>query len=137
MSADEPHVIRLRGPWQVVCEPAIEGSASQKVHLPALTATLLPGDFRGRLELKRNFNWPEPLQEREALWLVVESAVPPSCIELNEQSLTLKPSRAAWDITSLFATRNELRIAWQIVAPVTDRFASWLEVRLEVRWMPR
>ena len=143
--SDEPHVIRLRGPWQFT-RRCVEKSdirecsvaATGDVRLPVRSGNFVYSDFRGRVELRRNFNWPEPLSYRESLWIVVqEAAWPRLSVDLNGQPLgTVEGFRhlpAAWEITPRVTAHNELQLTWNIDAPATLEKLSWVEVQLEVR----
>jgi hypothetical protein len=132
--SDKPHVIRLRGPWRVV---RFE-TDSVDVRLPVRSADVAPGDFRGQIELRRSFNWPEPLGYRESLWIVViEAAWPRFSVELNGRPLGtvagVDPLPAAWEITPRVTDHNELRLTWNIDERASAEDASWVEVQLEVR----
>ena len=90
-----------------------------ELRLPARSSDVVPEDFRGRLEMRRNFNWPEALAYRESLWLVVTAAAwPELSVEVNDQPLgsvqATDPLPAAWDITPLVAAHNELQLTWNI-----------------------
>ncbi len=133
--SDKAHVIRLRGPWQVA---RFETDAVD-VRLPVCSQDLVSAEFRGSLELRRRFNWPEPLGYRESLWIVViEAAWPKFSVELNGQPLgtvaELSHLPAAWEITPRVTDHNELRLAWNIIdEPATLGDSSWVDVQLEVR----
>jgi len=132
--SDKPHVIRLRGPWRVTRAETDAG----EVRLPVRARDFVAADFRGGIELRRNFNWPEPLGDRESLWLVVQQAACPRfSIDLNDQPLGTVAERsqvpAAWQITHRVTAHNELRLTWSINEPAAPEDSSWVEVQLEVR----
>jgi hypothetical protein len=143
--SDKPHVIRLRGPWQVTrssssqsVAPATSPSTTDKLSFPARSGHVAPADFRGRLNLRRSFNWLEPLSYCESLWLVVQAAAwPRLSLELNGLPLgtveATHPLPAAWDITSRVTAHNELQLTWNIDTPATLENQCWVEVQLEVR----
>jgi hypothetical protein len=143
---DKPHVIRLRGPWEcardrfAVQSPEYECSVADvfEIRLPISTDDLVPPGYRGTLELRRNFNWPEPLGYRESLWLVVVAAAWPAfSVELNGQALgsvTLSDQLpAAWEIASQAKAHNGLRLGWNIDGSTALQDQSWVDVQLEVR----
>jgi hypothetical protein len=142
--SDEPHVIRLRGPWQYgmrLPPSAAHGCPEIKtgeLRLPIRVENVVPDEPRGRFELRRRFNWREPLGYRESLWVVVTVvALPDLWIELNGESLgriePANPLPAAWDITARVMAHNELRLLWDLDAALLRDNVSWVEVQLEVR----
>src|ERR1700676_4009933 len=81
----QPHVIRLRGPWdyeplaRVFC--AADGTRREvtdalpppgRVRLPADWGPTLGIDFRGRVRYLRRFGLPTNLDSSQRVWLVVE-----------------------------------------------------------------
>jgi len=88
-------------------------AATGDVRLPVRSGNFVYSDFRGRVELRRNFNWPEPLSYRESLWIVVqEGSLARLSVDLNGQPLgTVEGFRhlpAAWEITPRVTAHNEL-----------------------------
>jgi hypothetical protein len=142
---EAPYVIRLRGPWQLSQEAAKSATqvqsacdSAREVRLPIQAKACLPERFCGRLEMRRKFNWPEPLDYCEALWVVVRSAAWPWLLaRLNGEPLgTLAGSDqlpAGWEITSRVKPSNELTLTWELDAQAAVADASWLDVQLEVR----
>jgi hypothetical protein len=146
--SDKPHVIRLRGPWKcardrfAVQSPEYECSVADvfEIRLPIPTDDLVPPGYRGTLELRRNFNWPESLGYRESLWLVVPSAAwPRFSVELNGVALDAveepRTLPAAWEITTRITPHNEVRLAWEIGTQASDAGTSWFEVLENLSWV--
>lgn len=139
MAAESVHVIRLRGPWQVVRWSAgLARSQPATLKLPTTIEQVIGGEFCGSVELSRAFQWPEPLVPGERLWLVVAQAERPTfAATLNGRPLDDEPGEralpAGWDISDVVGRSNELRLAWQIDEPGVDRGDSWVDVQLEVR----
>ena len=121
----QPHVIRLRGPWQY--EPlerwvldadggrgAIEPLPPPgRIVMPCDWSQTLGRDFRGRVRFVRAFGKPTRLDPAEQVWLVVAGVDLTGQAELNGLplgSLTGWHATARFDVTSLLAERNELKI---------------------------
>jgi beta-galactosidase/beta-glucuronidase len=121
----QPHVIRLRGPWQY--EPLMqweldhEGSLREVDELPPAGRMVMPGDwsqslgrdFRGRVRYVRAFGRPTNLEPGEKVWLVSDGVDLDGRAALNGLPLgpvTNARDQARFDITDLLAERNELVI---------------------------
>jgi len=106
---EQPHVIRLRGPWQyAVLEgtPTITAEPSGQLQLPADWSTTLGADFRGTVRYSRNFGCPTGLTDLVHILLVVSAVDYSANIQLNGQTL----GRATWgDGPQAFAIREHLQ----------------------------
>lgn len=157
----EPHVIRLRGPWELTPLERIVPTAAghyetQSDGLPAGGKTPVPGDwsghlgdaFRGKVRYLRRFNSPTNLDLGERVWLVCEAIDPRGSATLNDQPIFAGQDPAGpWsqDITPLLRARNRLVIDIVLTpadeAPESSRRADRRgragglpgEVRLEIR----
>lgn len=135
----EPHVIRLRGPW----ECAALGSG--RIQLPASSAAL--HGLTGSVSFSRRFGMPTGLAGHDQVWLLIEPHSPGTA-RLNEQSLGSFSAEnpVAVDVTKQLKHRNELTLEL-ILPPAVDRLhvdprsympeahqeSSFLEVWLEIR----
>lgn len=108
-----PHVIQLREPWR-------------------------RSQLDSRVRHLRSFNWLNKLDQREQLWLVVESVADAAEFVCNDNLLgqvRQATSLAEFEITDLISAQNEITID---VASRQRPVASPLigAVRLEVRLGP-
>jgi hypothetical protein len=122
----EPHVIRLRGPWELTplrkLVPTADGRyETQSDGLPAGGKTPVPGDWSGHLgndflgtvRYLRRFNSPTNLDLGERVWLVCEAIDPRGSATLNDQPVFAGQNPAgpcAQDITDLLRAHNRLVI---------------------------
>jgi beta-galactosidase/beta-glucuronidase len=127
----QPHVIRLRGPWQY--EPVAQwrlnaaGAMSELTQLPPPGRMVMPGDwglalghdFRGRVRFVRPFGRPTRLEPGEQVWLVIGGVDLSGMAELNGRPLGpvagyREPTR--FDVTRWLDERNELVIDVELPA---------------------
>jgi len=117
-----PHVIRLRGPWDLQplahLSRGADGSPVESVdNLPPaqrinpLTdwGAALGAEFRGRVRYSRRFNRPTGLDASERVWLIVEGVDGRGQCSLDGQPLfTIEgyALAAAADITAYFRSNN-------------------------------
>jgi len=156
----EPHVIRLRGPWdyeplvRVFC--AADGSRREvadglpppgRVHLPADWGSTVGFDFRGRVRYLRRFGLPTNLDSSQRVWLVIEGVDYFGVATLNGTRLGELVGYAAvaeFDIGFLLTERNLLALEVELpayeVGPGPQRPGRETlpggpigEVRLEIR----
>ncbi|HEY1785638.1 MAG TPA: hypothetical protein VGG30_08825 [Pirellulales bacterium] len=121
----QPHVIRLRGPWQY--EPLLqwqldaEGTIRAVEPLPPPGRMVMPGDwaqslgrdFRGRVRFVRGFGRPTRLEPDEQVWLVCDGVDLSGLATLNGEALGEVAgfrTPARFDVTGLLKERNELTI---------------------------
>ncbi|HEX4142103.1 MAG TPA: hypothetical protein VHY91_01025 [Pirellulales bacterium] len=121
----QPHVIRLRGPWQY--EPLAqwildaEGTQRTVEPLPPAGRMVMPADwseplgrdFRGRVRFLRSFGRPTRLEPDEQVWLVCDGVDLTGWALLNGEQLGPLPGfrqPASFDVTSRLKERNELAI---------------------------
>jgi hypothetical protein len=131
----EPHVIRLRGPWELTplvrLTPVDRRPESSASRLPSGGKTPVPGDWSGHLgdafygtvRYLRRFNSPTHLDLGERVWLVCEAIDPRGTATLNEQPIFAAQNPAgpcAQDITDLLRARNRLAIDIELT-PEDDR----------------
>jgi beta-galactosidase/beta-glucuronidase len=121
----QPHVIRLRGPWQF--EPVArfvpvdhDTFREQTDGLPEGGKTQVPGDwtdalgagFRGRVRYTRRFNCPTNLGSAEQVWLVCDAVDQAADFSLNGKLLfTMSGGEpGSCDITPHLQPHNELAV---------------------------
>lgn len=100
---DPPHVIRLRGPWELRTG---DSDAWRRIMPPYDLASQLPRDWTGEVLLRRCFGAP-PLDtdERVSLaWTMVSAKE----VRLNGDSLASGRYEVSVDVTSRLLDRNEL-----------------------------
>jgi hypothetical protein len=120
----QPHVIRLRGPWDF--EPlarvsiAADGGRQEnannlppagRVHLPADWGLSLGADFRGRVRYLRRFGLPTNLEPDDCVSLVIEGVDYFGTVLLNGVrlgELSGYAVAAPFDVRELLAPRNLL-----------------------------
>ena len=115
----EPHVIRLRGPWEL--QPLASWQSSDnslpkggRLEMPSDWSKLLGADFRGRVRHLRRFGRPTGLDAGERVWLVCDGATDAATIFLNGAQLgavisgSNQPAR--FEVTDRLLRRNELVI---------------------------
>lgn len=131
----EPHVIRLRGPWEYtplarwsrdsagsVVESTQGLPAVGKHAMPADWGAALGADFRGKVRYLRRFHAPTNLDVRDSVFLVFDGVDLRGEATLNRTPLG---SVAGWqsptrfDITSLLKLRNQLVVEVEL-PPLTD-----------------
>lgn len=120
----EPHVIRLRGPWQLI---AAEGGKS-RLKLPTSWEAFEQdvGCQVQEITLARHFHRPPRVDEGEPVGLAVQTPHQLLTLQLNGQPLTLADRQ---EVTSLVETRNELQITLRRSADKQED--SLLDVQLE------
>jgi beta-galactosidase/beta-glucuronidase len=105
----EPHLIRLRGPWQYrVLEPH---EATGRITMPADWGATLGANFRGRVQYVRRFNRPTGLVPGQPVDLVFDGVDALAVVTLNDRPLLEIPpggEPARIDIAGLLEERNTL-----------------------------
>ncbi len=142
----EPHVIRLRGPWEY--EPLYrlvtldDGSLREttdplpppgRLQMPGDWSGVLGSDFRGRVRFRRRFGRPTGLTASHLILLVIEQVNEIGHVALNGQMLgTIQFGQlpARYDVTHLIETRNELTI--EVESRGVFRSGAIGEVRVEI-----
>lgn len=146
-----PHVIRLRGPWNIrpLSRQGAAGAhdatcfaAGFRQQMPADWSAALGCDFCGEARYQRFFHRPTGIDAGERVWLVCHGAIDQAVVVLNGKRVGefAGPSAAArFDVTGLLAPRNELLIDVTFLAtlgdgePAEDRCGGLTgEVRLEI-----
>jgi hypothetical protein len=111
----DPHVIRLRGPWD--CEPlerfdgAGELPAGGRVKPPCDWAATLGREFLGRVRYTRRFNRPTNIDPHEHVWLACDGVDQRATVALNGHALgnlTGHRGTTRFDVTSLLELHNTL-----------------------------
>lgn len=140
-----PHVIRLRGPWELIAvtqqDSADAGSQPQKPATYSHSRVEVPGDwacalgtaFRGTARYTRRFNTPTGLEGQERVWLCCEGVHEIADIRLNDRRLGQIGSgshQAEYDITDWLRPHNQLVIEVSSTGALPGALG---EVRLEIR----
>jgi hypothetical protein len=125
------HVIRLRGPWELVTVAEHAPSAavgSQRVQMPCDLAELLGPEFQGQVRLVRPFNRPTNLDPHERVYLVLEGLSASAALVLNGAALIFEAadSTARVEITPHLALHNRLEVSLAVPGETLG------EVRLEI-----
>ncbi len=111
----QPHIIRLRGPWQ---RQLIEGPdlPVKTITMPNSWAEDLGADFVGAVEYQRFFNCPTGIDEATSIQLAFTEIKGQATIWLNSEQLPTTDIApvVSCDVTGQLKRRNELRV--QIVA---------------------
>jgi beta-galactosidase/beta-glucuronidase len=154
----EPHIIRLRGPWQL--RPLVrfvtggEGEHREepldappcRVSVPGDWTDALGCDFLGRARYTRPFNRPTNLEPHERVWLVLEGVDLQGSVLLNGLLLGSAAgcqTAVRFDITMALTLHNLLEVDVTMTAaalpdpsvrPARAGLAGGLtgEVRLEI-----
>jgi hypothetical protein len=121
----QPHVIRLRGPWDYEPLAQWELDAEGATHaaealpppgrmvMPADWAQSLGRDFRGRVRFLRAFGRPTRLEPEEQVWLVCDGVDLAGWATLNGEQLGPVDGfrqAARFEVTGRLKERNELAI---------------------------
>jgi hypothetical protein len=124
MPAGQPHIIRLRGPWEY--EPlerlALSGEGLPvqdnkslpppgRITMPCDWGQTLGTDFRGRVRYRRRFGLPTNLETGQRVWLVCDGADLRGAAALNGRVLgPIEGYRAPtrFDVTGDLQPRSEL-----------------------------
>jgi hypothetical protein len=127
------HVIRLRGPWELVTDAVASDEPrrareSQRVTVPCDPAEILGTHFTGQVQLIRPFNTPTNLESHERVYLALEGLPPAATLALNGALLPCPVGRnpARCDITAELALHNRLEVTLELPG------GSLGEVRLEI-----
>jgi hypothetical protein len=128
LSAQYPHRIRLRGPWE--CEP-IDGPLPRRVIMPGRWLDAGLEGFHGSARFARKFGYPGKIDESEHVWLTCDGCTGCHDVRVNGQLLAAQPGETfAFEVTSILATRNRLEV---LVRGDSPSAGLWGEVALEIR----
>ncbi len=132
---DEPHIIRLRGPWEVVVESASD-ARSVRIHMPATWNQLAAAGIHGETQFRRRFHLPTGLSPSQRVDLVIATASVSGSVLLNSESLgSLKPgsTESRFEVSDKLRPVNRLEIS-TLVPRESDLADSQPigEVRLEI-----
>lgn len=124
------HVIRLRGPWEVI-DP--DSGAICRVSWP-LTPDAIP--IVGSaccLTFLRRFHRPTGIEPHEMVTLLTSATAPITAASLNASPLWVGTHVASVEITELLQERNLLAIELQIdLEQIQNPAASILDVQLRI-----
>ena len=113
----QPHVIRLRGPWE--CSSSTGKATLAWPQLPE-------GAAGGEITLLRRFGCPTGISPADRVELVFADLPPLSAVTLND--VPLPPDEVRFPLSSLLP-RNELKLT---LAAEGASLAAEAEVRLEI-----
>jgi hypothetical protein len=141
-----PHVIRLRGPWEVEATArAVEDAAARvgelDAPLPPKFRMTMPerwdhgplAAFAGRVRFRRRFGYPGRIDVHERVWLTFAGVVGSAEVSLNGRRLGSQQGATSWcefEVMDILKDRNELVMEMEVVPPCA---CLWEEVALEVR----
>lgn len=124
-----PHVIRLRGPWQIECIDTPNAPRSP-MSIPGLWRDIGLADYCGPAKLLRQFHWTAKLEADEAVWLVVDQCVGAANVLVNGQ--LVGSTNSPWlefrfDITHLLKPTNALTIEFAAHDSADEWFGTLAE----------
>jgi beta-galactosidase/beta-glucuronidase len=147
-----PHVIRLRGPWDIqplarfiagpdgrMAESAADLPPAGRLTMPADWSALFGRDYCGRARHVRRFNRPTGLTEQSRVWLVLDGAQDHAAVTLNGHRLGSVDGPAEnvpFDVTALLLDHNQLVVDVEFASHLPeapDQCGGLVgEVRLEI-----
>ena len=120
------HIIRLRGPWEVV-PMEIRGATPLRLMLPGNWRAPL-GDYTGRVQFRRRFHRPTGLGGDSRVALAA-AALPSQRLGLcNDELLSADESLERYDLTRHLATENLLVIELTLTGEEPLSGEVWLEI---------
>ena len=138
---EQPHLIRLQGPWQCLARPdASPPSSAEKAERIVVNCRnssglveLLGNSFAGQLAVSRRFHRPTGLTKESQVRLLIQSDLKPHSVSLNGQLLE---ATAAVDIEILdrLQPTNQLQLTFELTPEKTyqglvDLFTATLEFK--------
>jgi hypothetical protein len=121
-----PHVIRLRGPWELepvarfvgqldgTYRPVKEGLPRfARAKMPADWSSVFGADFLGRVRYRRAFQKPTGLESEQRVFLVVEPPRSEACVLLGGELLGFVHAgkgRGRFEITNRLQSSNKLDV---------------------------
>ena len=128
LSAQYPHRIRLRGPWE--CEP-IDGPPPRRVLMPGRWLDAGLEGFHGSARFTRKFGYPGNIDESEHVWLTFDGCTGCQEVRLNEHLLSKPPGEVfTFEVTKILTARNRLDV---LIRGESEMAGLWGEVALEIR----
>jgi hypothetical protein len=128
-----PHVIRLRGPWNLEPQSGAGAPPARRLHLPDQWREAFAEGFAGPVSCRRVFHEPTNLGPHDPLWLVVRGAACVRALCLNGLRLWAAAAPAAelrHEIRGVLRPENELELLVDWAAAGGDCPAG--EVLLEI-----
>lgn len=124
MSAGEPHVIRLRGPWEYVLLDGPQADSTGTFTMTGDWPAALP-PHRGGVRLVRWFQAPSGLTGATSVHLVVHGFTRP-CVSLDGASLPLVDNRC--ELLPLLKRRHRLEIEVDFATELSSQVQVVLEI---------
>lgn len=112
----EPHVIRLRGPWEYTPLECVDADRplppAGKITMPADWSGTLGHDFRGRVRYIRRFGRPGFPEPYEQMWIVFGGIRGRATVSLNGTRLgeVTGDDPGNFEVTDKLAFRNLLEV---------------------------
>ncbi|MCA9167673.1 MAG: hypothetical protein KDB23_08395 [Planctomycetales bacterium] len=127
---NQPHTIRLRGPWTCQFRDGDQQSAEQRYMGPQGLCQLVPTDYAGPLVLRRRFHAPPGVMNSPRVDLVIDATSPISAWLNDRLLLECAVELSRVDIASQLTPDMELRVELQVAAGVQlDKVCdAWLEI---------
>ena len=134
----EPHVIRLRGPWEFMPLARWGEDATLsppgKVTMPCDWSASLGRDFRGRVCYLRRFGQPGFVEPYEQMWITFNGIRGRATVSLNGQPLgeVEGDDPGNFEVTGRLEFRNILEVIVEQPADAPEPGGLVGEVRLEI-----
>lgn len=134
----QPHVIRLRGPWEYSPLERFDANAplppAGKLTMPTDWADTLGRDFRGRVCYLRRFGRPGFPEPYEQMWIVFSGVRSRATVLLNGQPLGQieGDDPGNFEVTNRLEFRNVLEVIVEHPANATEPGGIIGEVKLEI-----
>lgn len=120
------HIIRLRGPWEVV-PLAASGATPLRLMLPGDWRVPL-GDYLGPAKFCRYFQRPTSLSHKSQVKLAVSGLPKRRVVRCNENVLSPLDDPDRYDLTCLLTPRNQLVVELEITTATPVKGDVWLEI---------
>ncbi len=128
------HVIRLRGPWDLIISNAARADSTRRLLFPVTVAEAHQASRDPQAKFQRRFNRPTGIARDEDVILRLRSSVPVQFVRLNKISLTIEPDGRSQDIRQLLVDHNVLivRLDLSTISDPRDDRNVLLEAQLEI-----
>jgi hypothetical protein len=134
----EPHVIRLRGPWEYSPLERFDADAPLpppgKQTMPGDWSSTLGANFRGRVRYTRRFGKPGFTEPYEQLWIVCQQVHSHAQVLLNGEVLgeVLGDQPGIFEVTDKLAFRNMLEMVVEHPVGAVEAGGIIGDVQLEI-----
>jgi hypothetical protein len=124
---NQPHLIRLRGPWQFQTLADSTPHATGRIELPG-DLNQLVADYEGTVRFSRRFHKPTGIDSGTRVDLVILGLPDKTQLDINGHVEAARPDEHRMDITGRLQPTNEIMLEF----PVVSGQAVQCEVRLEI-----